>query len=117
MNGTNVTTLPSELKQDNSEQTWIEDRKIAVENTKKNHEYNKRIYDKGREHSDFKVGDLVFVENGNKLNRKKLDELKIGPYEIMEKLSNTIYKINTGHRKSRVESFSHFQTDSSTDTS
>ena len=39
MNGTNVTMLPSELKQDNSEKTWIQDRKIAVE--KKNHEYNK----------------------------------------------------------------------------
>ena len=105
VNGTNVTMLPSELKQDNSEQTWIEDRKIALENTKKNHEYNKRIYDKGREHFDFKVGELVFVENGNKLNRKKLEELKIGPYEIMGKLSNTIYKINTGHRKSESNLF------------
>lgn len=30
---------------------------------------------------------MVYVENGDKLNRKKFDELKIGPYEIMEKIS------------------------------
>lgn len=42
---------------------------------------------------------MVYVENGNKLNRRKLDELKIRPYRVAEKISNTIYKIDTGHRK------------------
>lgn len=32
-------------------------------------------------------------------NRRKLDELKIGPYEIVEKISNSIYRVNTGHKK------------------
>lgn len=47
----------------------------------------------------FNSGDLVYVENGNRLNRKKLDEIKIGPFKIIEKLSNSIYKIDTGHKK------------------
>ncbi|XP_026671416.1 uncharacterized protein LOC113464661 [Ceratina calcarata] len=46
------------------------------------------------------VGDLVFVENGNRLNRKKLDELKIRPFQIIDKMSQSIYKIDTGHKKS-----------------
>lgn len=105
MYGTDVTTLPSELKEKKSEQDWIQDKKIALENTKKNHNYNKSIYDQGREHFNFNVGDMVYVENGNKLNRKKLDELKIGPYEVVEKLSNSIYRINTGHRKAESNLF------------
>lgn len=48
---------------------------------------------------------MVYVENGNKLNRKKLDELKIGPYKIIEKISNSIYRINTGHKKSESNLF------------
>ena len=47
------------------------------------------------------MGDKVFIENGNRLNRRKLDELKIGPFEIVEKLSDSIYRINTGHKKSQ----------------
>jgi len=45
------------------------------------------------------------VENGNKLNRKKMDELKIGPYKIIDKISDSIYKIDTGHRKSESNIF------------
>lgn len=105
MDGKNVIMLPNELKELNSEKHWIRDRKIALERTIKSHNYNKQIYDKNRKHFDFNVGDLVFVENGNKLNRKKLDELKIGPYEIAEKLSNSIYRINMGRKKSESNLF------------
>lgn len=52
MNGTDVAVLPRELKQDNSEQNWIQDRKIALKNTIKSHDYNKQIYDRNRK--DFK---------------------------------------------------------------
>jgi len=48
---------------------------------------------------------MVYVENGNKLNRKKLDELNIGPYKITEKISDSIYKLNTGHRKKESNFF------------
>jgi len=78
---------------------WICDRKIAYENTIKSHDYNKKLFDKNRKDMEFNVGDMVYVENGNKLNRRKLDELKIGPYKIIERISNSIYRINTGHKK------------------
>jgi len=103
--GTDVTILPKELKQGKSKSDWIKDRKLALENTIKSHKYNKTLYDKNRKDHDFKVGDMVYVENGNRLNRKKLEVLRIGPYEIIEKISNSIYRINTGHRKSQSNFF------------
>lgn len=102
LEGKNVDILPSELKQCKkaTENNLVNDRKIALEKSIKSHNYNKQQFDKNRKQFEFKVGDLVYVENGNRLNRKKLDELKIGPFEIIEKLSNSIYKINTGYKKS-----------------
>jgi len=32
------------------------------------------------------------------LNRKKLEELRMGPYKIL-KISNSIYEVDIGHRK------------------
>ena len=63
------------------------------------------MYDKNRKIKEFKVGELVYVENGNRLNRKKLDELRIGPFEIIEKLSDSIYRIDTGHKKAESNLF------------
>ncbi|GBO99433.1 hypothetical protein EVAR_76658_1 [Eumeta japonica] len=54
---------------------------------------------------EFEIGDSVYVENGNRLNRKKLDELKIGPFKIIEKISNSIYKIDTGNTKTESTLF------------
>lgn len=105
LEGKNVDILPDELKQNINNNHLLQDRKIALENSMKSHNYNKERFDKNREHYDLKVGDLVYVENGNRLNRKKLDELKIGPYEIIDKISNSIYKVNTGHRKSESNLF------------
>lgn len=105
LEGTNVAILPNELKKKTEKKDWIQDRIKALENTKKSHKYNKGIYDKNRKHVEFKVGDTVLVENGNRLNRRKLDELKIGPFEIMEKISDSIFKINTGHRRSNPQLF------------
>lgn len=48
---------------------------------------------------------MVFVENSNKLNRKKLDELKIDPYKILKKISNSIYEIDIGHKKTESNMF------------
>ncbi|OXU16485.1 hypothetical protein TSAR_011681 [Trichomalopsis sarcophagae] len=55
--------------------------------------YNKKLFDKHRKDYEFNVGDMVYVENRNKLNRKKLDELRVGSYKITEKISNSIYRI------------------------
>lgn len=87
------------------EDKWIEDKKIALENTIKSHNYNKKLFDKNRKQYEFNVGDNVYVENGNRLNRRKLDELKIGPFQIIEKISNSIYKINTGKKKTESTLF------------
>lgn len=99
LNGTDVRILPNELKPKKTEYNLIQDREKALENTIRSHNYNKTIYDRNRKPIDFKVGDTVFVENGNKLNRKKLDELRLGPYKIVERISTSIYKINTDHKK------------------
>lgn len=48
---------------------------------------------------------MVFIENGNKLNRKKLEELKIGPFTIEKKISNSIYKIKTEKRNQDTSLF------------
>lgn len=42
---------------------------------------------------------MVYVENGSRLNRRKLDEVRIGPFPIIQKISNTIFEIDSGHRK------------------
>lgn len=99
LDGTDLSFVPNELKLGKEADDWIRDRKIAVERTIKSHEYNKRIIDKNRTNHNFKTGDMVYVENGHKLNRRKLDELRIGPFKIEGKLSQSIYKINTGHKK------------------
>lgn len=105
LDGTDVTILPNELKIKKKEDDWIEDKKIALENTIKSHNYNKKLFDKNRKQYEFNIGDKVYVENGNRLNRRKLDELKIGPFEIIEKISNSIYKINTGKKKTESTFF------------
>lgn len=98
LDGTDTSILPEEIKRKNNHRNWIKDKELALQRTRKSHEYNKNIFNKNRRNYKFNIGDLVYVENGNNLNRSKLDELRIGPFEIMEKLSDSIYKIKTGKR-------------------
>jgi len=105
LDGTNTNLLPEELKEHENSEDWKKDRKIALDNTIKSHEYNKKLFDKNRKENEFNTGDFVYIENGNKLNRKKLDELRIGPFKIIEKISNTIFKIETGKRNEETGLF------------
>lgn len=105
LNGTDVTILPKELKENKKEENCIKDRELALENIIKSHIYNKKLFDRNRDQYEFNIGDKVYVENGNRLNRRKLDELKIGPFEIIDKISNSIYKINTGKKKTESTLF------------
>nr|XP_012235015.1 PREDICTED: uncharacterized protein LOC105679526 [Linepithema humile] len=105
LDGTDTTTLPMELKQNVTEHHWIQDRETALKNTIKSHEYNKKLFNEDRLHYKFEVGDMVYVGNGNKLNRKNLDELKTGLYKIAEKISKSIYRIDTGHNKEESNLF------------
>lgn len=99
LEGDNVNILPPELKTISTKQNLEKDRKLAFENTIKSHNYNKNRFDQDREEYEFNIGDKVYIENGNRLNRKKMDELRIGPYKILRKISNSIYEIDTGHKK------------------
>ena len=74
-------------------------RKLSLENTKMAHERNKKTYDKQHVPYTFHEGDLVMVERGSKINRRKLDNLRNGPYKILEKKSEVIYFIDLGNNK------------------
>ncbi|GAB1865912.1 Gypsy retrotransposon integrase-like protein 1 [Camponotus japonicus] len=70
LEGENTTILPKELKQEKTQSDLQKDRKLALHRTKQSHNYNKKIFDKSRKQLEFKVGDMVFVKNSNRLNRK-----------------------------------------------
>jgi transposase InsO family protein len=74
------------------------DRQRALENTKRYHDYNKKRFDKNKSAVTFEVGDLVFVNNGNKLNRHKLDPVRTGPYVIEKRLSHNVFSVKIGRR-------------------
>ena len=79
-----------------------EDRQKAFENSQKSHEANKKIFDKKKSSGDFKLGDKVYVHSGNPLNRKKLDKIRIGPYNIVRVISKSIFEVDTGKRGSHL---------------
>lgn len=89
-------TVPMEIREQNDFQ---KDRKLAFINSLKDHERNKENAKPKGEIHEFEVGDMVFIENGNKLNREKLDEIRIGPYEIVEKRSSSVYGIKVNNNK------------------
>lgn len=105
LQGEDTSILPIELRTKTIPNKLKDDRKISLNNSIRYHEYNKNRFDKNRKNYNFNVGDLVYVENGNRLNRKKLDELRIGPFKIIKKISTSIYEIDTGHRKTESNLF------------
>lgn len=95
--GESTDLLPKELKEKQLlTRNLEEDRKIALQRSIKSNEYNKTLFSKNRIQHEFKEGDMVYVDYGNKLNKKKMDEIRIGPFEIEEKISDSVFKINTG---------------------
>lgn len=94
--GKQLDTVPIEIREQND---FTKDRKLAHVNSLRNHEQNKeRLKPKGKVH-EFNIGDLVFIENGN--NREKLDEVRIGPFEIVEKRSNSVFSVKVNNNKTR----------------
>ncbi len=77
----------------------LDDRKLAFLNSKKNHDYNSRVFNRNKSNFDFKVGDLVFVDHGNSLNKNKLDEVRSGPFKIVKKISNVLFEVDSGFQK------------------
>lgn len=105
LDGTDTSILPKELRREKHKEDWIKDKELALERTIKSHDYNKKLFDRNRKHHEFNTGDRVYIENGNRLNRKKLDDLRVGPLEIIEKISNSLYKIKTNRKKSETSLF------------
>lgn len=76
----------------------IADRQKAFHNTLHYHDVNKIRFDRCKNFATFELGEKVYVENGSKLNRGKLDEIRIGPFPIKKKLSDVIYEIDVGYK-------------------
>jgi len=94
LNGIDKSVFPTELNENNLE-NLESNRKRAIINAKKTHNMNKDYYDKNRHKVKYEVGDLVYIQNGNRLNRKKMDPIRIGPFQIKKKISDLIYIIDS----------------------
>lgn len=70
--------------------TYINDLKLAHRNSLLSHERNKTRLDRNRVCKTFSIGDTVYIANGNKLNRDKLDPVRLGPFVIHRKISKDI---------------------------
>lgn len=75
------------------------DRAEALRNSIRNFEKNKLRIDKNRKKYVFKENEYVYVDNGHKLNRNKLDEIRLGPFRIIKRLSNSMFEVDCGKRK------------------
>lgn len=102
MHGDSTDLLLPELKRNQEyNENSHEDKNLALQ-TRKLHEYNKNLYDENRLDYKFKKGDVVYVASKNKLKRRKLDEIRVGPFKIGEKIPDSIDKINIGYKKSSM---------------
>lgn len=58
--------------------------------------YNEQLFDKNEKYHGFAVRVMVCIENRNNINSKKLGKLKIRPFQTLEKVADSVYKIHTG---------------------
>lgn len=93
MNGVFPNIVPPELLPSFD---LVDDRHTAFINSCKSHDKNKKRFDKKKCDVSFQVGDNVFIENGNRLNRDKLDSIRIGPFPIVKKISDHVYLVACG---------------------
>lgn len=90
LHGEKVEVVPEELRVDAD---LAQDRLKALDNSQKSFKKNKTRVDKQRKDCEFQVGERVFVNNGSKLNRRKLDPVRVGPVRIVKKASNSMYEL------------------------
>ena len=83
----NVVPRELQLKSD-----WNTDRERAFENSANNFRKNKERIDKNRREWEFNDGDWVYIKSANKLNRKKLDEIRKGPFKVVKRISDSCTK-------------------------
>ena len=110
--------MPSALKQKNKPFYAYDDyvselrekmrktNQIAGENLIENKEKRKEIYDKNAKEPTFKVGDMVLLksETVRQGRSKKLGPAMLGPYEVLEKISDVNFKIKMGRKEYVVHS-------------
>ncbi|XP_046602694.1 uncharacterized protein LOC107224055 isoform X1 [Neodiprion lecontei] len=104
LTGSNKSFLPDELN-DNNLSNLISNREIAFRRSKQIHDQNKEYYDKNVKRIDYKVGDLVYVQSVNKLNKDKLDPIRTGPFRIKKKISDVMFLLNSRARKNESNIF------------
>ena len=54
---------------------------------------------------DYKVGDLVYIQNGNKIIRGKLTEVRLVPFVIKKRISSNIFEVRSGLKKHELNLF------------
>uniref|UniRef100_A0A1B6D1A8 Uncharacterized protein n=1 Tax=Clastoptera arizonana TaxID=38151 RepID=A0A1B6D1A8_9HEMI len=91
--------------QDDEQLTLEEDRRIGFQNSNKSFQTNKNRVDKNRREHNFRTGDKVYIENGNRMNRNKLHSVRKGPFTIVRQISNSFYEVACGKKK---KSFNYF---------
>ena len=96
MDGNRSHIVPEELT---SESNLAEDRIQALINSWNDFKRNKERIDANRRTESIEVGDYVFVENGNKLNRNKLAEIRAGPFRVIRRVSESMFEIDCGKKK------------------
>lgn len=73
----------------------VEEARITARNrTQKNHEVNKKIYDRHYKKATFKPGDLVLYENFRYPHTSKLISPYVGPFKILKQLSSVSFEID-----------------------
>ena len=82
------------------------DREEAFLNSTKSFESNKKRFDKTRKEYEFKAEDKAYVKNGSKLNRNKMDKIRLGPYPIIKQISSSFYEVGCGKKK-KVSNYFH----------
>ena len=102
MRGERSEIIPEELQR---ETNLDADRQTAFRNSLRDHQRNKSRVDRQRREKSFKEGDLVYIHNGSKLNRGKLGEVRLGPFRVTERISNSMYRVACGKRKSESNVF------------
>lgn len=98
LTGVNKSFLPDEIN-DNNLTNLANNREVAFKKSKEIHIQNKEYYDRNVKQIDYEVGDLVYVQNSNKLNRNKMDPIRVGPFIIKEKISNVMFRLESKLKK------------------
>ena len=78
------------------------DRALAYERAMENHRKNKARVDKNLTDEPIEVGDMVYVETGNKINKNKLSPVREGPFAVSGQKSPLIYELKREGRRMNV---------------